>query len=63
VIRGTFASTHRRKPDQKGAALYYRCSLQRGMVDRRKIISFLDGKEIHEIIESDADIMIKGEGF
>jgi ferredoxin len=33
------------------------------MVDRRKIISFLDGKEIHEIIESDADITIKGEDF
>jgi ferredoxin len=35
----------------------------KGMVDRRKIISFLDGKEIREIIESDEDITVTGEGF
>jgi len=35
----------------------------KGMVDRRKIISFLDGKEVKEIIESDADITVKGKGF
>ena len=35
----------------------------KGMVDRRKIISLLDGKEIREIIESDEDITVKGGGF
>jgi len=35
----------------------------KGMIDRRKIISFLGGKEIQEVIESDEDITIKGEGF
>ncbi len=35
----------------------------KGMVDRRKIISFLGGKEVSEINESDGDIIVKGEGF
>jgi ferredoxin len=35
----------------------------KGMVDRRKIIHFLGGKEVSEINESDEDIIVKGEGF
>jgi len=35
----------------------------KGMIDRRKIVSFLGGKEVREVIESDEDITIKGEGF
>jgi len=34
-----------------------------GMVDRRRIISFLGGKEVKDITESDGDIIVKGEGF
>ena len=34
-----------------------------GMVDRRKIMSLLGDKEAKEVIESDGDIMVKGEGF
>ena len=35
----------------------------KGMIDRRKIISFLGDKEVREVTESDEDITIKGEGF
>ena len=35
----------------------------KGMIDRRKIVSFLGGKEVREVTESDEDITIKGEGF
>ena len=35
----------------------------KGMVDRKRIISFLGGKEVSEINESDEDIIVKGEGF
>ncbi len=35
----------------------------KGMVDSRKIISFLGGKEVRELSESDGDITVKGEGF
>jgi len=35
----------------------------KGMIDRRKIISFAGGKEVREVIESDEDIIIKGAGF
>ena len=34
-----------------------------GMVDRRRIASFLDGKEAGEVHESNGDIVVKGEGF
>jgi len=34
-----------------------------GMVDRRKIISLLGDKESKEVIESDGEIIVKGEGF
>jgi len=34
-----------------------------GMVDRRKIISLLGDKEAKEVIESDGEIIVKGEGF
>ena len=34
-----------------------------GMVDRRKIISLLGGKEVREVTESDGEIIVKGEGF
>ena len=34
-----------------------------GMVDRRKIISLLGDKEAEEVIESDGDVIVKGEGF
>ena len=34
-----------------------------GMFDRRKIISFLDGREVREAIESDGNITIKGVDF
>ena len=35
----------------------------KGMVDRRKINSFLGDKEAREVTESDEDIIVKGEGF
>lgn len=35
----------------------------KGMVDRRKINSFLADKEAREVTESDEDIIVKGEGF
>jgi formate dehydrogenase subunit beta len=35
----------------------------KGMIDRRKIISFVDGKEVREVIESGGDIIVKGAGF
>ena len=35
----------------------------KGMIDRRRITSFLNGKETIDIIESDGDITLKGEGF
>ena len=35
----------------------------KGMVDRRKINSFLGDKEAREVTESDDDIIVKGEGF
>jgi len=34
-----------------------------GMVDRRKIISLLGDKEAKEVVESDGEIIVKGEGF
>jgi len=34
----------------------------KGMVDRRKIASLIDGTEIRELIESDEDLTIKGDG-
>jgi len=34
-----------------------------GMVDQRKITSFLDGKELEEVSESDENIILKGKGF
>lgn len=34
-----------------------------GMVDRRKIYSLVDGKEVREAIESDEELTIKGNGF
>lgn len=34
-----------------------------GMVDRRKIISLLDGREVREVTESDGDITVRGDGF
>lgn len=34
-----------------------------GMVDKRKIEAFLDGKELKEITESETSIILKGEGF
>lgn len=34
-----------------------------GMVDKRKIEAFLDGKELKEITESETSITLKGEGF
>jgi formate dehydrogenase subunit beta len=34
-----------------------------GMVDRRKIYSLVDGREVREAIESDEEITIKGNGF
>jgi len=35
----------------------------KGMVDSRKITSFLGGREVRELSESDGDIMLNGEGF
>jgi len=35
----------------------------KGMVDRKKIESFLAGKEIKKVTESDTDILLQGEGF
>ncbi len=35
----------------------------RGMVDRRKIVSSLKGKEVTEVEESEKEIVAKGEGF
>jgi len=35
----------------------------KGMVDSRKITSFLGGKEVRELSESDENIMLNGEGF
>ncbi|NVL91817.1 MAG: 4Fe-4S binding protein [Desulfobacterales bacterium] len=35
----------------------------KGMVDRRKILSFLCGKEVREVTESDREIIVRGEGF
>jgi formate dehydrogenase subunit beta len=34
-----------------------------GMVDRRKLYSLVDGREVREAIESDEEITIKGNGF
>jgi formate dehydrogenase subunit beta len=34
-----------------------------GMVDRRKIYSLVDGREVREAVESDEEITIKGNGF
>jgi len=34
-----------------------------GMVERRKIRSFLGDQEVRDLIESDGDIIVKGEGF
>ena len=35
----------------------------KGMLDSRKITSFLGGKEVRELSESDENIMLNGEGF
>lgn len=35
----------------------------KGMVDRRRIGSFVGGSEVREVTESDGDIIVKGEGF
>lgn len=34
-----------------------------GMVDKRKVTSFLDNREAREATESEGDIIVKGEGF
>ena len=34
-----------------------------GMADRRKLAASLNGKEATEVVESDGDIIVKGEGF
>ena len=34
-----------------------------GMVDKRKIAASLDSQEVREVIESDGNIIVKGEGF